>query len=206
MIRVTTLVAVATALVFAASGCGGSKKSNAGSSGSTSTVASGGTSSSGSSSSSSSSGSSGSSSTTSGSSSSGSSSSGSSSTGSSSGNGGSTNNISKSCLDFAGTASKLGQALASGSSSTSQSAENLKTYFNSLADRAPSDIKASFQTLADAISKYVDAIKKLDIKPGQTPNPADLQKMQAAVQSISTPNVQKASDKIQAWVKAGCHS
>ena len=42
MIRVTTLIAVATARVLAATGCGGSKKSSAGaSSGSTSTVASG---------------------------------------------------------------------------------------------------------------------------------------------------------------------
>jgi len=193
MIRVTTLIAVATALVLAASGCGGSKKSSAGaSSGSTSTVTSGGSSSSGSSSSGSSS--SGSSSSSSGS---GTSTSGSSGSGTSSG-------ISKSCLDFASSASKLGQALSSGGST--QSAENLKTYFNELAAKAPSDIKASFQTLAEAITKYADAIKKLDLKPGKTPSATDLQKMQSAISSISTAKVRAASDKIQAWVQAGCHS
>jgi hypothetical protein len=201
MIRVTTLVAMAAALLVAVSGCGGSKKSSAGASaGSASTTTTGnGTSSNGTSSSgSSSSGGSSSGAYGSGSSSSGSSSSGSSSTGSSS-------STSKSCLNFAGAASKLGQALAAGSSA-SQNGESLKTYFNALAEKAPSDIKASFQTLANAISKYVDEIKKLNLKPGKTPSAEQIQKVQAALASIGTPDVQAASNKIQAWVNAGCHS
>jgi len=196
MIRVTTLVAVAAALLLAASGCGGSKKSSAGASaGSASTTTTGSGSSSNGTSSSGSSSSGGSSSGAYGS---GSSSSGSSSTGSSS-------STSKSCLNFAGAASKLGQALAAGSSA-SQNGESLKTYFNALAEKAPSDIKASFQTLANAISKYVDEIKKLNLKPGKTPSAEQIQKVQAALASIGTPDVQAASNKIQAWVNAGCHS
>jgi hypothetical protein len=196
MIRVTTLVAVAAALLLAASGCGGSKKSSAGASaGSASTTTTGSASSSNGTSSSGSSSSGGSSSGAYGS---GSSSSGSSSTGSSS-------STSKSCLNFAGAASKLGQALAAGSSA-SQNGESLKTYFNALAEKAPSDIKASFQTLANAISKYVDEIKKLNLKPGKTPSAEQIQKVQAALASIGTPDVQAASNKIQAWVNAGCHS
>ena len=196
MIRVTTLVAVAAVLLLAASGCGGSKKSSAGASaGSASTTTTGSGSSSNGTSSSGSSSSGGSSSGAYGS---GSSSSGSSSTGSSS-------STSKSCLNFAGAASKLGQALAAGSSA-SQNGESLKTYFNALAEKAPSDIKASFQTLANAISKYVDEIKKLNLKPGKTPSAEQIQKVQAALASIGTPDVQAASNKIQAWVNAGCHS
>ena len=196
MIRVTTLVAVAAVLLLAASGCGGSKKSSAGASaGSASTTTTGSASSSNGTSSSGSSSSGGSSSGAYGS---GSSSSGSSSTGSSS-------STSKSCLNFAGAASKLGQALAAGSSA-SQNGESLKTYFNALAEKAPSDIKASFQTLANAISKYVDEIKKLNLKPGKTPSAEQIQKVQAALASIGTPDVQAASNKIQAWVNAGCHS
>jgi hypothetical protein len=199
--RVTTLIAVAAALLLAVSGCGGSKKSSAGAgSGSTSTATTG----SGSSSSSSSS----SGSSTTGSSSSGSSSTGSSSSGSSSSGAygsGSSKSASKSCLDFAGAASKLGQALAAGSSA-SPNGESLKTYFNALAEKAPSDIKASFQTLANAISKYVDEIKKLNLKQGKTPSADQIQKIQGALASIGTPDVQAASNKIQAWVNAGCHS
>lgn len=196
MIRVTTLVAMAAALLLAVSGCGGSKKSSAGASaGSASTTTTGSGSSSNGTSSSGSSSSGGSSSGAYGS---GSSSSGSSSTGSSS-------STSKSCLNFAGAASKLGQALAAGSSA-SQNGESLKTYFNALAEKAPSDIKASFQTLANAISKYVDEIKKLNLKPGKTPSAEQIQKVQAALASIGTPDVQAASNKIQAWVNAGCHS
>ena len=208
MIRFTVPVAVATALVLVVTGCGGSKKSTAGeNSGSTSgqttlTVSSGGSTSTGSTST----GTTSSGSTTTGSTSTGTTSTGTYTTGTTGTTGsGSTTSVSQRCLDFAGTAAKLGQALAAGAS-VSQNAEGLKTYFNALAAKAPSDIKASFQTLANAISKYVDVIKKLNLKPGKTPSAADLQKVQAAVASIGTADVQAASAKIQAWVKAGCHS
>ena len=188
MIRMTTLVAVATALILAVTACGSSKKSSAGpSTGSTSTV----TVTNGSGSSSSSGSSSGGSS-------------GSSSSSSSSSSGGSTT-VSKSCLNFAGAAAKLGQALGATGSPNADS-EGVKTYFEGLASKAPSDIRGSFQTLAEAIGKYVDTIKGLKLKTGQTPSADDLQKLQKAAAALATPDVKKASDKIQAWVKAGCHS
>jgi hypothetical protein len=204
MIRLTTLIAVAAALILVGTGCGGSKKSSASPStggtptvangtGSTPTVANGTGSSSG-----------GSSSSGSGSSTSGSGSSGSSSSGSSSSSGGSST-VAKSCLNFAGAAAKLGQALGA-TGSASANSENVKTYLNGLASQAPSAIKGSFQTLAAAIGKYVDAIKGLNLKAGQTPSAPDLAKLQQAAAALETPEVKQASAKIQAWVKAGCHS
>lgn len=112
--------------------------------------------------------------------------------------------VSKSCLNFAGAASKLGQAL--GTTGSSASSEDLKKYFDGLASKAPGDIKAAFQTLADAVAKYVDGIKGLNLKPGETPSAADLAKLQSAASSLSAAKVQAASTKISAWVKAGCHS
>ena len=44
------------------------------------------------------------------------------------------------------------------------------------------------------------------IEPGKTPSADQVQKIQAAIASIGTPDVQAASNKINAWVKAGCHS
>jgi hypothetical protein len=114
-------------------------------------------------------------------------------------------NVAKKCLDFASAAGKLGQALAAGASPTANS-EGLKNYFDGLAEKAPSEIKAAFRTLAEAMGKYVDGIKGLNLKAGQTPSAADLAKLQAAVASLSTPDIQAASNKIQAWVSAGCHS
>jgi hypothetical protein len=124
--------------------------------------------------------------------------------GSSGASGGSS--IPKSCLNFAQAAGKLGQALASSGTSATANAESLKTYFNNLADKAPSDIKSAFQTLANAISKYVDALKDLNLKPGQTPNASDMAKLRGVIGELSKPDVQAASNKIQAWVQAGCHS
>lgn len=183
VIRLTMLVAAATALALAVTACGGSKKSSApaNTTADVTTV------------------------TTTTSSSSDSTSGDTSTTTSSGDTTSSSGDVSKSCLDFASAASKLGAALSSTGSPTADS-ESLKTYFEGLAEKAPSDIKASFQTLADAISKYVDTIKGLDLKSGETPSAADLQKLQAAAASLGTADVQAASKKINAWVKAGCHS
>lgn len=178
VIRLTMLVAGAAALALAVTACGGSKNSSSGSN-STVTVTTA--------------------TTTTGSSS------GSTSTTSSGSTGGSSGDVSKSCLNFANAAGKLGAALASTGSPTADS-ESLKTYFEGLADKAPSDIKASFQTLADAISKYVDTIKGLKLKAGDQPSASDVQKLQAAAASLGTSDVKAASEKISAWVKAGCHS
>jgi hypothetical protein len=118
--------------------------------------------------------------------------------------GGTSSDVSKSCLNFAGAASKLGQAIGA-NGSTADSAD-LKKYFEGLASKAPGDIKAAFQTLATAVAKYVDGIKGLNLKPGETPSAADLTKLQSAAASMSTADVRAASTKISAWVKAGCHS
>src|SRR5262249_5561006 len=87
---------------------------------------------------------------------------------------------------------------------TSAQAAQLTTYLNALAEKAPSDIKASFKTIADALGKYLDAIKGIDLKPGKTPSPAQVAKVQAAVQQLEQTDVKAASDKIQAWVQGGC--
>jgi hypothetical protein len=186
-VRVTLFVAVAAVLLLAVTACGGSKNSSSSASSDTTTTATTSTT------------------DTSSSSSDGTSTTTTSTTTTSTDNSSSSNNISKSCLNFASAASKLGQALASSGSPTADS-ESLKKYFEGLAGKAPSDIKASFQTLADAVAKYVDGIKGLNLKAGQTPSAADLAKLQTAAAAMSKPDVQAASNRIQAWVKAGCHS
>ena len=186
VIRLTMLVAGATALVIVASGCGGSKKSSSGSNSTVTVTTVTTTTGSTTGSSSGSPSTSGSSTTSSGSSSSGTS-------------------VSKSCLDFAGAAAKLGEALSS-TGSPAENAESTKKYFEALADKAPSDIKSAFRTFADAMSKYLDTIKGVNLQTGQTPSAADLAKLQSAAAALSTPEVRAASEKINAWVKAGCHS
>jgi len=176
MIRLLALAAVAAALIVAAAGCGGS--SNDSSSGGTTTATSGGADTTG----------------TSG---------GTTTVKTSSGS--SSNTVAKKCLDFAGASSKISQAIAASSTGSGDTGD-LKAYFAALADKAPSNLKSDFDTLATAIGKYLDALKKAGFKPGSTPSADQIAKLQAAVAPLSSADVQQASKEIQTWVNGGCKS
>ena len=70
------------------------------------------------------------------------------------------------------------------------------------ADDAPSEVKADFQVVADYMSKVADVAGNL--KPGQTPDPATLQKLQKLATSIDTQKLTQASQNITAWVAKNC--
>jgi hypothetical protein len=181
MIRLFALAAVAAALIVAAAGCGGSSSKS--SSGATTTATTGG-----------SYGGTKTTGTSSGTSS------GTGSSGSSGTSSGSASGISKSCLDFAGATAKIGQALGANGKSDP---ETLKKYIEALAAKAPSSIKADFQTMAEAFGKYADALKGVNL---QSPSPSDIQKIQKEIAGISTPKVQQAEKNISAWAQGGCKS
>lgn len=178
--RLAMLVAVLAAVLIAATGCGGSKKSSAGASETTTTTTTTST-------------------TTTTTTSSDDSSSGSGSSSSGTGGGAS----SKGCVEFAGFASKFSEAFQTTGNAATDGAK-LKSYFEALADKAPSDIKSSFQTFADAFGKYFDAIKGIDLTSGKQPSPDDLAKLQSAAKELDRADVKAASAKIQAWVQKGC--
>jgi hypothetical protein len=183
--RLTILAAVLAAVAIAVAGCGGSKKSSAETTTTTTTTTT-----------------TGSTGGTSSSSSSGTSSSGTSSSGTSSSGSGSAT-ASQRCIQFAGFASKFADAF-KGTGDVSTDSQKLKSYFQALADKAPSDIKSSFKTFADAFAKYLDAIKGIDLKAGQTPSADDLAKLQSAAKELDRADVKAASQKIEAWVQGGC--
>jgi hypothetical protein len=112
--------------------------------------------------------------------------------------------VSKSCVEFASTASKLSEAIGAGAADADP--EEIRTYFDGLADKAPDEIKGSFRTLADAVGTYVSALKDAGIKAGETPTAAQAAKLQSQLATLSSAKVQAASQKISAWVAAGCHS
>jgi hypothetical protein len=111
--------------------------------------------------------------------------------------------LSGDCLKYSAAQAKIAQAVGVAASHGDTSA--LKAYFAALAGNAPSDIKASFQTVADTVVKYLDQLKALNIQPGQTPNAASLAKASQAAAQLNTPQFKAASTKIEDWVKAGCH-
>src|SRR5439155_7238544 len=69
--------------------------------------------------------------------------------------------IPKSCLNFAAATAKIGQAF---SATGKSDPETVKKELKALADQAPSKVKADFQTLAQALGKYADALKGVNLQ------------------------------------------
>jgi hypothetical protein len=75
-----------------------------------------------------------------------------------------------------------------------------------MADAAPSDIKSDFKTFADAYSTLVKAYSSSGYTPGsgKVPTAAQVAKLTAAAQSLSTPKVQTALQHLSAWGRKNC--
>lgn len=64
--------------------------------------------------------------------------------------------------------------------------------------KAPSDIGDAFQTLADYMKELADA--GISLKPGQTPDPQTLAKLQKPATEIDQAKLSKAGTDIAHWV------
>ena len=81
--------------------------------------------------------------------------------------------------------------------------------FKAFASKAPAEIRDQLQIIADAIAKYAEALKGVDltaIKAGKAPSPEVIAKMVAASKDFNQPEVTAASQKISAYVQAHCHA
>jgi ABC-type glycerol-3-phosphate transport system substrate-binding protein len=107
------------------------------------------------------------------------------------------------CLKLLDSSKELTQALsAAGTSSTSM--KDAAKLFQTFVDKAPGEIKADLQVLADAFKTYANAIGDLKINPGETPSAETLQKLQQAAASIDSAKVTAASQRLDAWAKKNC--
>jgi hypothetical protein len=104
------------------------------------------------------------------------------------------------CKDLQNLGQKYSQALSGtgGNTDLKKTAQVIKEF----ADKAPSEIKSDFEVVADYMSKIADVAGNL--KPGQTPDPATLQKLQKLATSIDTQKLTQASQNITAWVSKNC--
>jgi hypothetical protein len=104
------------------------------------------------------------------------------------------------CKDLQNLGQKYSQALSGtgGSTDLKKTAQVIKEF----ADKAPSEIKSDFEVVADYMSKVADVAGNM--KPGQTPDPATLQKLQKLATSIDTQKLTQASQNITAWVSKNC--
>ncbi|HEY7691904.1 MAG TPA: hypothetical protein VH816_06135 [Gaiellaceae bacterium] len=106
------------------------------------------------------------------------------------------------CKDLANLGQKYSQALNAGGAGTADLKKTAQI-LQEFADKAPSEVKSDFQVVADYMSKVADVAGNL--KPGQTPDPATLAKLQKLATSIDSQKLTAASQHISAWVAKNCH-
>lgn len=99
----------------------------------------------------------------------------------------------------------LSTKLSSVFSSTNPNAADIKKeaeVLNEFADKAPSEIKAEFKTVAAFVDKVADIYGS--VKPGQVPDAATVQKLQGL--QADAQKVSAAGAKIAAWAQKNCHA
>ena len=106
------------------------------------------------------------------------------------------------CQELVDASAQLSQAF--GSAGASGDLGDSSEVFDELADRAPEEIRADFQILAEAYSEYADVLGDVDLQAGETPSAEDLQALQEALSSIDQAEVTAASQRISEWATANC--
>jgi hypothetical protein len=106
------------------------------------------------------------------------------------------------CAELSGLGQKISRAFSgSGDTDIQQVADD----FQELAANAPSEIKADFQTIADAYSKIADALEGVDLQGGQ-PSAEAIQKLQQLSSEIDQAKLTQAAQNISTWVTQNCKS
>jgi hypothetical protein len=108
--------------------------------------------------------------------------------------------LSGKCAEFAGLGAKISEAMAGGNDGLDEAS----ALFDELASQVPDEIKADFQVVADNFAKIADALKEIDLEPGETPTPDDLAKLQELTAGLDSAEVQQASANIEKWAQANC--
>jgi hypothetical protein len=105
----------------------------------------------------------------------------------------------KNCAQLASLASKLTNSVGG--------QVDLKGYsdaMDALANAAPDEIKSDFKTFAEAFKGFASAMSDAGLKPGETPTAAQIAKLSAASQKLSTPKIQAATRHLEAWGQKNC--
>jgi hypothetical protein len=111
---------------------------------------------------------------------------------------------SKDCLQLASIGAEFSKAM--GGTDASDSVETTSKFFDALVAKAPDEIKDDLATLASAWKEVATQLKGIDLTSGATPSPETLQKLQEIGKKFDTPELQKASQNIEAWAKDNCGS
>jgi hypothetical protein len=106
------------------------------------------------------------------------------------------------CLELAQAGQALSTAL--GATGTGDDLSAQSEAFQEFVDKAPEEIRADVQILADAFATYADALGDVDIKPGETPSQEEALKLAQALGSLDQAEVTAASERVTAWTTENC--
>jgi hypothetical protein len=98
----------------------------------------------------------------------------------------------------------VGLSAAIGAASSGQDVSGDVEKFAQYADEVPDEIKEDVQTISTAYGAFLDKLKDIGYTPGQVPTADQIQQLQAASDSVGTPEVQAASDRLGAWTTENC--
>jgi hypothetical protein len=113
----------------------------------------------------------------------------------------------KNCQDLAGLAAKAASAIEATSGNPATTLQTEANQLQALANAAPSEIRADFQTFAAAFTSYLHALEKAGFKPGSAPSkptPAQIAALTQAAKTFSAPKLAKAEKHLNSWVKQNC--
>ena len=108
----------------------------------------------------------------------------------------------KECQDLANLGQKFSSAFTG--AANGQDLKKEAQLFKEFADKAPSDVRADFQVIADYFSKIADVAGNL--KAGKTPDAATIAKLQKLSTEIDQTKITQASQNITAWATKNCHA
>ena len=110
----------------------------------------------------------------------------------------------KNCGSLTSFGQEFAKAMAASSTAGTAGLGSQAATFKAFADKAPDAIRGDMRTIADALAKYAEALKGVDLKSGQAPSAEVMAKLQAAVKDINQPAVAAAGKHISTWVQSNC--
>jgi hypothetical protein len=114
------------------------------------------------------------------------------------------------CPEFANFASSIAGAFAGVTpGSTATDLEDSVEYFQSLADAAPDEIQADMQIIAETFGSFFTVLNDFGIDLSNPASFATLSaeqqtELQAALEGLSNPDIEQASNNVTAWFNENC--
>jgi hypothetical protein len=111
------------------------------------------------------------------------------------------------CAEFAQAFAGAGAAIGSAFSGTGDDdLGSVAEYFDTVAEKVPEEIRDDFQVFADAYGEFAQALADadIDLSDPSKADPEAMAQLEALGEAFSAPEVQQASENIQAYVDSNC--